>query len=112
MSGGTEVSVLLTRLYAPSGDFAEPAYAARTSHWAASMKRAVRTSGCIWRIGDCGDNIWTSAPIGHCSPRPERGKRGLRQGPDREAAPTVWSSRALLGSRATELGGAELVAPP
>jgi hypothetical protein len=27
------------RLYAPSGDFAEPAYAARTSHWAASMKR-------------------------------------------------------------------------
>jgi hypothetical protein len=39
MPGGTEVSVLLKRLYLPSGDFAEPAYAARTSHWAASLKR-------------------------------------------------------------------------
>jgi Phage integrase family len=32
-------SVLLTRLHAPSGDVAEPAYAAKTSHWAAVMKR-------------------------------------------------------------------------
>ena len=55
ISGGTEVSVLLTRPYAPSGDFAEPAYAARTSHWAASMTRS-RTSGCAERFRDCGDN--------------------------------------------------------
>jgi hypothetical protein len=32
-----ELSVL--RLYVASGDFAEPAYAARTSHGAASVKR-------------------------------------------------------------------------
>jgi hypothetical protein len=57
MPRGSEVSALLTRLYVPSGDFAEPAYAARTSHWAARVKREARTSGFIIRIGDCGDNF-------------------------------------------------------
>jgi hypothetical protein len=47
-------SVLLTRLYAPSGDVAEPAYAARTSHWAASMKRETGLRGCIKRLGIAG----------------------------------------------------------
>jgi hypothetical protein len=61
MPGGTEVSVLLTRLYVPSGDFAEPAYAARTSHWAARLKREARTWGCIIRIGDYGDNFLAGA---------------------------------------------------
>jgi hypothetical protein len=56
MPGSTEVSVLLTRLYAPSGDFAEPAYAARTSHRAALMKCEAMTFGCIEHVGDCGDN--------------------------------------------------------
>jgi hypothetical protein len=37
--GASRSSVLLTRLYVPSGDVAEPAYAAKTSHWAAVMKR-------------------------------------------------------------------------
>jgi hypothetical protein len=35
--GASRSSVLLTRLYVPSGDVAEPAYAAKTSHWAAVM---------------------------------------------------------------------------
>ena len=67
-AGGTEVSVLLTRLYVPSGDFAEPAYAARTSHWAARVKREARTPGCIIRIGDCGDNFQTGAEGSSQSP--------------------------------------------
>jgi hypothetical protein len=50
--GGRGLSVLLTRLYAPSGDVAEPAYAARTSHWAASMKRGagLRVAPSAWGL--------------------------------------------------------------
>jgi hypothetical protein len=57
--GRTEVSVLLTRLYAPSGDFAEPAYTARTSHWAASVKREARTSVASSTLGIAGTTSLT-----------------------------------------------------
>ena len=47
-------SFLLTRLYAPSGDFAEPAYAARTSHRAAVCKQIFGGSGCSPELGIAG----------------------------------------------------------
>jgi hypothetical protein len=68
MPGGTEVSVLLTRLYVPSGDFAEPAYAATTSHWAAWVKREAKTSSCIIRLGIAGTTFWLAPKV--CSRTP------------------------------------------
>jgi hypothetical protein len=60
--GGTEIVSPATRLYAPSGDFAEPAYAARTSHWATVVKLEAGALGCIGGIGDYGDKraVWVS----------------------------------------------------
>jgi hypothetical protein len=54
-SGGTEVSVLLTRLYAPSGDFAD----LLTRQEPAIGRRSVNRFSGLWLhpcIGDCGDN--------------------------------------------------------
>jgi hypothetical protein len=85
VSGGSEVSVLLTRLYAPSGDFAGPAYAARTSHWAAFMKRGVGRRGCITGLGDCGDNVnWT--PLHRAVPSRARSRAATRTAPAASAS--------------------------
>jgi hypothetical protein len=78
--GGRDLSVLLTRVYVPSGDFAEPAYAARTSHRAAVMKCKSMASSCAQRAGDCGDNDQLS-----CAARAQRRERRQTEGARRRA---------------------------
>jgi hypothetical protein len=120
---------LLTRLYVPSGDVAEPAYAAKTNHWASSMKRETGPQGCIRRLGIAGTTCWLGVgtdrrrhqpaarrprAAGAGRPRADR-SLGSSLGRGRmariEAASAAISNRALLRSRATELGRAESVAP-
>jgi hypothetical protein len=80
-------SVLLTRLYAPSGDVAEPAYAARTSHWTASTKRRQDLEVALGAWGLRGQLVsWASALIGHKHRRQPRARRPRPAGGGRPRA--------------------------
>ena len=57
ISGALRVSVLLTRRYAPSGDFTDLLTRREPAIGSATMKRELKLSSCTKPFGDCGDKL-------------------------------------------------------
>ena len=106
MPGGTEVSILLKRLYLPSGDFAEPAYAARTSHWATSLKRGAGLRVAPSALGIAGTTLIGPAASSGPFAGAVRGRQRVqaqqfryRRRPRTPGAPQAKDQRADRGQR-------------